>query len=195
MRIVLRVLAIISGAVFAVALGLLVFIYGTHYGVLYTGTLLWEALEWVCLLSGIGLLFSLIPLIRSARKPEQASGFIGLSIVSALLNLLALAMLTPFFVPFFDEDTRWDQYRVYTSPEGTHQVVVYFPPFDNKMHAYPMLNRWVFKEVDNGYVEVEYDGPWWLACLQEDEYTVEWPSEHQAVVTVEGETPIIVDFD
>jgi len=189
----MRILTIISGAVFATALGLLVFIYGTDYGVLYTPVLLWEALEWVCLLSGISLLVGLTAWLRRARKSIKVSGVIARSIACALLNLIAIVMLSSYFATFFDGNARGNQYYVYTSPEGTNQIVVYFTLWGETMHAYPMLNRWVYKEVDNGYVEVKNDNPW-EAYLQEDEYTVEWPSERQAVVTVEGENPITVDF-
>ena len=192
MRIVMRILTIISGTVFAAALGLLVFIYRTDYGVLYTAPLLWETLEWVCLLSGTSLLVSLTALLLRARK--KISDSIGPSIACALLNLIAIVMLSSFFGPFFDESVRGNQYYVYTSPGGTNQIVVYFTLQSEKMYAYPMLNRWIYKEVGNGYVEVKNDNPW-EAYLQEDEYTVEWTSERQAVVTVEGEKPIIVSFE
>jgi len=199
-RVAERILTIISGAVFATALGLLVFIYGTDYGVLYTPVLLWEGLEWICVFSGISLLVGLTAWIRRARKPKSISNLIARSVACALLNLIAIVMLSGFFEPFFDENARGNQHYVYTSPEGTNQIVVYFTLWGETMHAYPMLNRWIYKEADNGYVEVKNDNPW-EAYLQEDEYTVEWPSERQAVVTVnwlpddsDGPQRIVVDF-
>ena len=202
MRTVMRILTIISGAVFAIALGV-GFVPG--YGFINTGLLLWEAMLWVLLLSGVSLLLSLIALLsRRVRK----DGKDAISVVCVLLTLLAIFMLYfSFFEPVFGEDTSGNQYCVYTSPKGKNQIVVYVMPIggERKMYAYPMVTRRIYKRVDNGFVWEAYQQEWKVYEL-ENEYTVEWPSERQAIVTVsrensetyEDENPdgrIIVDFE
>jgi len=188
-----RIWLIASGSVFAVSMGLNEFFIRSDYGFLYN-----YALLWVCFVSFLSLLVSLTAwLCRRVWKRKVLKILIVITCV--LCSLLGLFTLFAFLLPEAHTGTTItgagsiiagsdhnERYRVYTSPEGTNQVVVICAA--GIIHPYPMLNRWIYKEVRNGH--------FWL---EDDWYTVDWPSERQAVVTAlsEPEDPyrrIIVDF-
>jgi hypothetical protein len=190
----MRVWLIASGAVFAISMGLLVFFDMTDYGFLYNGALLW-----VCYVSFIVLLMGLAVWLcgrLQKRKVRKALASVACALLILVWSYLCLAFVlieghtgttsTDAGSILANRD-RW----VHTSPEGTNRIVVFHA--STWIFAYPMRNRWIYKEVKNGT-------GWWEEI--EDGYTVEWPSEQQAVVTVEGENPsavngenqIIVDF-
>ena len=195
-----RIWIITSGAVFAVAMGLQLFFSWTKYGVLYNETLLWT-----CLGSFIVLIVGLtVWLCRHVykRKASMASTVAGCVLLSLLGVIVHFAII---FFSVMAGHTATDagsisgnKHYMHTSPEETNQFVIMFTGMDEEaIYAYPMLNRWIYKEVNNGFI--------WEAHVHEDEYTVEWPSEQLAIVTVQrentetvvGENPdsrIIVDF-
>ena len=177
-----RIWIITSGAVFAAAMGLELFFSETGYGFLYDNELLL-----VCFVSFAVLLIGLtVWLCRRVLKRDAIK-----VLVSVACGLLAYHCLWGYGFA-----TR-GSYRVHTSPGGTNRVVlVHSPNYPlGLIRAYPMRNRWIYEEADNGYVR----GDFWHA---DGEYVVAWPSERQAVVTTLRESTdpdelskITVDFE
>jgi len=195
-----RIWLIASGAVFAVSAGLLVFFDRTDYGFLYS-----DALRWVCFISFIVLFTGLtVWLCRCVFKRKVIHALVSVACV-----LLALAWSFGWLFGIVTivhageiTSTRagrisGNRYYVHTSPGGTNQFVIIITVHGGDMYyAYPMLNRWIYKEDDQRPVLV-WDWPEYT-----EEYTVEWPSEQQAVVTViwlpdepDGFDRIIVNFN
>lgn len=186
-----------SGGIFAIAFGLQLFFSLTDYGFLHN-----EVLLWFCMDSFIILLVGLTVWLCHRRVYKRVF------MVAACVLLILVGFLVFSGTMFFSTmagQTRtgaWsisgNRHYMHTSPEGTNRFVIMFTGMDEEsIYAYPMLNRWIYKEVDNGFV--------WEAHVHEDEYTVEWTSESLAVAevkkyskqTVEGENldnKIVVDF-
>jgi len=185
--------------VFVAAMGVQLFFSWTNYGFLYN-----EVLLWICLVNSIILLVGLT--VWRCRYFFWRKALTVIACV--LLSLFAIfAHFAILLASVFGGHTSTDagsisgnRHYIHASPEGTNQFVIMFTGMDEEsIYAYPMLNRWIYKEVDNGFV--------WEAHVHEDEYTVEWQSENLAVVEVnthycddeiiEGENldhKIIVDF-
>jgi hypothetical protein len=77
-------------------------------------------------------------------------------------------------------------YTVHASPQGNNRVVVFYVGMIHEStFAYPMVNRWVYRETD-AQLGPPYNG-----------YTVEWLSEQLAIVEAvpEDERAIIIEFE
>ena len=192
----------LSGLVFTVAMGAQLFFSRTAYGFIYNGALLLLCLgSFVVLVSGVCLW-----LYRHVCKKY----FAKMWVVIAGLSLCAMAFFVHFFIILLLStmggktitgagSISGNRHYFHDSPRGTNRFVIMFTGMDEEsIYAYPMLNRWIYREIDNGFV--------WESHLHEDEYTVEWPTERQAIVTIlredtetfEGENPdsrIIVNFE
>jgi len=202
-----RIWVFTSGAVFAVSVGIQSFFSLTDYGFLYNGALLL-----VCFVSFFALLIGLTMWLCE-RFYKREVPMIATVVACALLSIVGIWT----FVGTLLSSTHgghtstgagsitWNPYSVHTSPEGTSRVVVIHA--DSRIYAYPMLNRWIYKEVENEYVwqiEEWYEMVNGNVVHHLDELVVEWPSERQAIVmilrdteTFEGENPdsrIVVDF-
>ena len=190
-----------AGTVFALAMGAQLFFSRTDYGFLYN-----EALIWLCWGSFANLLVVLtVWLCRRVIKRRAAKALV--SVACAVLSLFAFgaAWLTLFLSCMVGHTVTGagsisgNRYDLHISPGGTDRLVIMFTGADEEqIYAYPMLNRWIYKEIDNGFV--------WEPHIQRGEYSVEWETECRAVVeilrysgpAVDGENlddRILVDFD
>jgi len=169
-----RIWLIASGAVFAVSIGLQLFFSRMNYGFIYNNALLL-----VCYVSfGVLLTGLTVWLCRRVLKRQAMQVLVWVAFALILYYLVWLGCAS------------MKQYLVHISPGGTNRVaVINIPP--GSIYAYPMLNSWIYRRVANGCVRGA------------SEYTVEWPTEKQAVVTAiswlpddqNESTRIIVDFE
>ena len=189
------------GVVSIAALSLQLFFSLTDYGFFYSDALLWVGL--------VSTVCSLICLTVWLHRRAIRRVFPKILTLAACILLSLTCVATVFIVMFGSTmggvtltragSISGNRHYVHTSPNGTNRFVIMFGAMDEELiHAYPMLNRWIYKEVDNGFV--------WEAHVQPKDYMVEWPSETLAVIevlkyseqVVEGENPdskIFVTFD
>ena len=165
----------VSGVVFAVAFGMNLYFSLTDYGFLYNGALAWVYRGgFISLMACVNLW-----LFRSNRLRY----FVRTGILITSLSFIAMSFFVSAFIAFGGQTftgagrITGSRHYLHNSPQGTNRFVIMFTGMDeDSIYAYPMLNRWIYWEADNGFV--------WEAHVHEDEYTVEWPSERQAIVEV-----------
>lgn len=117
--------------------------------------LLWYAPSILCpcvaLLSGLFLLYLRI---REGTRKGWRRGF-----ASVLVSLLMLAVLTASCIAWIFMQVLGGARQVHASPDGRHRLVTMDSGFmDAVLNAYPMRDRWIYLEQDNGFLSYHEQG-------------------------------------